>query len=310
LFSVIIPCWNAARTLDETLASVLAQTLFNWEAILVDDGSTDETSDILTHWALRDPRFRVVVSVNKGPSHARNLAAFALARGQYLAFLDADDLWAPRKLQMMADAFKARSDLDGLYARVAFFRGAPGAARSRSTILPHPLTPADLLRENAVCTMSNLVVRTDCFRRTEGFNPNTVHSEDLEWLVVATALGARIEGLAEELVFYRASDDGLSVDFESMHGGWRNAVLAAGRLGFVLAPRALRAAEAVHLRYLARRALRVRVRRFTALRLALRGALRSPTGFFGDPWRGGMTFLAAALEPVLPSRLRRFVFSL
>ena len=137
MFSVIIPCWNAAHTLDETLASLAAQSFANWEAILVDDGSTDGTREILNRWAEKDARFKAFHRANSGPSLTRNFAAFACAQGEYLAFLDADDLWAVNKLRKMADVFAARADLDGLYARIAFFRGSPDTARTTSKILNH-----------------------------------------------------------------------------------------------------------------------------------------------------------------------------
>jgi glycosyltransferase involved in cell wall biosynthesis len=309
-FSIIIPCRNAARTLDETLQSVAAQSSTNWEAILVNDGSTDETGEILRRWAGRDPRFIAYDRANAGPSRSRNFAALECARGEYLAFLDADDLWAPHKLHTMSDILSCRPDLDGLYARVAFFRGSPETARATSKILPHLLSPTELLKENRVCTMSNLVVRAKRFSESGGLDADAVHGEDLEWLVRATTAGMRIAGVDQLLVYYRTSDNSLSADFERMHAGWRNAVASADKGGVTLAPRALRAAEAVHLRYLARRALRVRAPRFTALRFALRAVARSPSGFFDDPWRGGMTLLAACLEPFMPARLRRVAFSL
>lgn len=309
-FSVIVPCWNAARTLEATLASLAAQTRDDFEAILVNDGSTDGTAEILARWAASDERFRVFNLANGGPSVARNFAAFQCARADLLAFLDADDLWAPNKLERVAEFLAARPDVDAVYARIAFFRGEPETARTTSKIVSHPLTPADLLQENRVCTMSNLVARADLYRASGGLNPAIVHGEDLEWLVGVTAQGALIEGQDEVLVYYRASDDGLSGDLMRMHEGWSRAVATAEQSGYVLDAAELRAAEAVHLRYLARRALRVRVPRFTALRLAWRGASRSPRGFFGEPWRGGMTFLGACLEPLMPYALRRLAFSL
>jgi glycosyltransferase involved in cell wall biosynthesis len=308
-FSIVIPCWNAAGTVDQTLQSVVAQGFGDWEAILVDDGSTDGTADILRDWQNRDRRFRVVHSPNGGPSRARNLAAFEYAQADYLAFLDADDVWAKNKLEVMANILIRRIDLDGVYARASFFRGSPGVKGSTSKILNHPLSPTDVLKENAVCTMSNLVVRTGKFKSTGGFDPHTVHGEDIGWLVAATASGLRIEGVDEILVYYRVTDDGLSRDVEKMHAGWANAVSTARQAGVVIDASELRLAEAVHLRYLARRALRFREPGFTALKLTLRGVACSPAGFFGDPWRGGMTFLASCAAPLTPSWLRRLTFS-
>jgi len=98
LVSIITPIYNAAPWLRETLDSVRAQTLTDWEQIMVDDGSSDDSVAIAEAAALQDPRFRLIRTLrNMGPSAARNLAIEA-ARGRFIAFLDADDLWLPEKL--------------------------------------------------------------------------------------------------------------------------------------------------------------------------------------------------------------------
>ena len=99
LVSIITPVYNAARWLPETLASVRAQTLTDWEQILVDDGSTDNSVAIIEAAAREDARIRLLHTPrNVGPSGARNLAISA-ACGRFIAFLDADDLWLPEKLE-------------------------------------------------------------------------------------------------------------------------------------------------------------------------------------------------------------------
>jgi hypothetical protein len=98
LVSIITPVYNAAPWLRETMASVRAQTLTDWEQIMVDDGSSDNSVAIAEAAALEDSRFRLIRTPrNMGPSAARNLAIEA-ARGRFIAFLDADDLWLPEKL--------------------------------------------------------------------------------------------------------------------------------------------------------------------------------------------------------------------
>jgi len=99
LVSIITPVYNAARWLPETLATVQSQSFADWEHILVDDCSTDESAFIVQEAVFADPRVRLIRSLNKqGPSAARNRALDA-ARGRYIAFLDADDLWHPEKLE-------------------------------------------------------------------------------------------------------------------------------------------------------------------------------------------------------------------
>ena len=102
-FSIIIPTYNVAPYLRETLNSVLAQTCQDWECICVDDGSTDGTGNILDEYGKKDSRFRVIHKANAGVSAARN-GAMQLAKGDYICFLDGDDVWAPDWLMKVKEA--------------------------------------------------------------------------------------------------------------------------------------------------------------------------------------------------------------
>ncbi|WP_409291951.1 teichuronic acid biosynthesis protein TuaG [Peribacillus sp. SCS-37] len=98
LISIITPAYNAADYITETIESVMRQSYQNWEMIIVDDCSTDNTRDIINRFALEDSRIRpVFLEVNSGAAAARN-AALKMAGGRYVAFLDSDDLWKPEKL--------------------------------------------------------------------------------------------------------------------------------------------------------------------------------------------------------------------
>src|SRR5215472_561278 len=104
--SVIIPAYNHARFLTPAIESVLSQTMEPSEIVVVDDGSTDETSSVLGTFGRQ---IRVVRQKNQGVAAARNRGA-ELATGEYLAFLDADDLWLPRKLEMQLNRFESESE--------------------------------------------------------------------------------------------------------------------------------------------------------------------------------------------------------
>ena len=99
LISVVIPAYNAEQFLDETLESVLSQTYENWECIIVNDGSTDNTESIAKKWCEKDARFRYFYKENSGASDTRNFG-IKEARGEYIAFLDADDLYMPNFLKV------------------------------------------------------------------------------------------------------------------------------------------------------------------------------------------------------------------
>lgn len=304
LFSVILPAHDAEKTLAATLVSLARQTCDDWEAIVLDDGSTDRTAKIAHGFACVDKRVRVVSLPGVGPSSARNIGALA-ARGQFLAFLDSDDLWVPEKLAVCASALRASPGVDGLFGRVAFFEGDPTLSRTESRLRPGRLALRDLIGENPVCTMSNLVVRTSSFRAIGGFDETLRHAEDLECLIRLVASGAVVTGVDRRLVYYRTSPFGLSADLPAMHAGWRRAVQAAMKADADLRDGEVRAAEAAHLRYLARRALRVNTPSGTALRLSIRGLAASPAAFFAPLDRGVPTLAAALVEPLMPAALRR-----
>ena len=105
LISVIIPAYNAARSLPAALAAAQGQTHQNLEILIVDDGSQDETGQVARNAAARDDRVRVIAQSNQGVAAARN-AAIAQARGAFIAPLDADDVWHRRKLELQLDALR------------------------------------------------------------------------------------------------------------------------------------------------------------------------------------------------------------
>jgi len=308
-FSVIIPCWNAAKTLHDTLDSLRAQSFTNWEALVVDDGSTDETLSIINDYCSRDGRFRALSTNRKGPSAARNLAGLSVARGRYLAFLDSDDLWKTEKLAHTQLFLDAKPNVDAVYAQIAFFRLSHLKPETFSTVYDRPLKPIDFLRDNPVCTMSNLIIKAEVFQRHTGFDETIVHNEDVEFLVRATANGACIDGMNENLVSYRTSLTGLSADLGKMRAGWYKAVDTLQNTPARLSPQEIAAADAGNLRYLARRALRTGAPGFEALHMAMQGLARSPRSFFSPLWRGGMTLLGAVVAPFLPQSIRKLAFS-
>lgn len=99
LISIITPTYNCGKFIEETIQSVLSQTYSNWEMIIVDDCSTDDTEKIVSKYSLKDCRFKYYcLEVNSGAAVARTVA-MSLANGTFIAFLDSDDLWTPNKLK-------------------------------------------------------------------------------------------------------------------------------------------------------------------------------------------------------------------
>ena len=302
-FSVIIPCFNAAETLPQTLDSLRAQTYLGWEAICIDDGSTDHTRTVVAHYAALDERIKLVRNIGKGPSRARNMVLMQRTATDVLAFCDADDIWAPNKLAQLHFCFQSHS-VDAAYGQIAFFTHKPSDARTQSTVPESDLTIPMLLAKNPVCTMSNLAVRAGVFQATDGFDEQMVHNEDLDWLIRLVGGGARVVGLDILQTYYRTTPRGLSSDLEAMRQGREAAIRTAKSFGFGVDD----AANAVYFRYLARRALRLGGGS-SALKLALRGLATSPAGFFSCPRRGMLTLGAAVCAAFFPAALSRYLFA-
>jgi tetratricopeptide (TPR) repeat protein len=108
-FSIVMPVYNHEAYLNVSIESVLAQTFGDWELLAIDDGSTDNSGRMLDEWAAKDRRIVVIHQPNGGEPVARN-RALAAARGEWLAFLDSDDLWYPQTLQNYADYIAAHPE--------------------------------------------------------------------------------------------------------------------------------------------------------------------------------------------------------
>lgn len=114
--SIIVPSFNQAEYLPEALDSVLRQTMDDWECLVVDDGSTDSSRDVIKTYAERDARFRAILQAQQGVSAARN-AGISDARGEFLLFLDSDDLILPSLAETLLPALLENPGLDVIYGR-------------------------------------------------------------------------------------------------------------------------------------------------------------------------------------------------
>ena len=145
--SVIIPVYNAARTLFDTVASVQRQTLTDWEALLINDGSTDCSPEIIERLVASDPRLRSFATEGQiGAGLARNIG-ISNARGRYVAFLDADDQWHPRKLEIQLEIM-VRSKVP--FSCTGYQRRDVKNGRVSVIGVPDRATRSDLLKTNTV----------------------------------------------------------------------------------------------------------------------------------------------------------------
>lgn len=301
--SIIIPVYNAAATLPATISALQCQSWRDWEAILVEDGSNDDSWRVAERLVATDSRLRLLRNPGKGPSDARNFAARAIASGDILAFCDADDLWVPGKLSSVMASFD--DGRDASFGRIHFFTAHPRDSRTSSTVPNGAVSLTDLIGENPVCTMSNLSIRREVFTTLGGLRADMVHNEDLEFLFRLVGHGYRLEGIDKEHVFYRMSPYGLSSDLNRMRTSREEALITAAMFGET----ATTDSEAVHLRYLARRALRVGAPARITLGFVAEGLICNARAFLLPAHRGLATALAALAYPFLPRSLRRALFA-
>ena len=156
LVSVVMPVYNARRWLHQAIDSVRAQTHEHWELLAVDDGSSDDSPDILADFAQRDSRIRVITQPNAGVAAARN-RAMADARGDYVAFLDADDWWQPDKLE------RQLACLRGSRASVCYapYQRVSEQGRVLGTVLPPArITHRDMLDSNHIGNLTGIYARS------------------------------------------------------------------------------------------------------------------------------------------------------
>jgi len=256
LFTVVMPAYKAAATIGVAIASVLHQTEGRFELIVVDDGSPDDTTAQAEAAAAGDPRVRVIRQENAGPAIARN-HGIAQGTSRLVAFLDADDRWAPDALARHRDHFDAVPSVGVSFGRIRFYDPALTAGGRASAHVP-VMSLALSIGENPICTTSNLVARREVFARAGGFNPALTHAEDQEWVArVLASTRWDVCGIDAILVDYRTSAGGLSADLTRMRDGWRTMIdgiraLAPAKVGAAEAE-----ASALFERYLARRALRI-----------------------------------------------------
>lgn len=213
LISVVMPCHNAALTIEEAIDSIRGQSLADWELIILDDGSSDNSLSLAEKTAREDARIRVLSRPHRGivPSLRE---ACGHARGSYIARMDADDISLPQRLSRQHDLMRNHPEIGLCGCHVEVFGPAVGAGRERyETWLNQLVTPEDTARELFVeCPIAHpaFFMRNDLFRAAAGYQDNG-WAEDYDLCMRFFLAGIPLANVPEPLLRWRDTPERLSM---------------------------------------------------------------------------------------------------
>jgi len=215
LVSVIVPVYNGERFLDSALKSIFNQDYRPIEVIVVDDGSTDNSADIARSYK----EIHYIYQPNQGPSVARN-TGIAVAQGEFIAFLDADDIWMPNKLSRQISYLYNHPDVGFVVANRRMFI-------EEGTEKP-PWYREHIFEKDRVCFgPSALVARKSVFNKVGLYDLSYRYGESAEWLTRAKDAGVRKAILPETLLLLRVHDQNLTYHLDEMRSNILKALKAS-----------------------------------------------------------------------------------
>lgn len=213
LVSIIVPCYRQAHFLGESLQSVLDQTYMDWECIIVNDGSPDNTAIVAQEWCAKDTRFKYVYQDNAGLSSARN-TGIKHSKGEFILPLDADDILHDDYLRKMVPVLSMDSELGIVSCYRYFF------VNVRSNIIREYKASGsnyrDLMFENML--MPSSLYRKKCWEQVGGYDESMLKGfEDWEFWLNVTKRGWKFQFVEEFLFFYRKAKNSMLVETIKYH---------------------------------------------------------------------------------------------
>ncbi len=205
--TVIMPAYNAEKFIEETIASVQAQTFSDWELIVLDDGSKDETVKCVEKLASEDPRITILQNEkNMGVAKTRN-RGIEMARGEYIALLDSDDVWYPEKLEQQL-ALAKRSGAEIIYCSYAMV-DEEGDQKHAPFIVP-PQTDFKKMLVSSVISCSTVLMQAETAKKYR-FDETYYHEDYVLWMQLMQD-GKRAVGCTQVLAAYRLRSSSRSSD--------------------------------------------------------------------------------------------------
>ena len=217
LISIITTAYNAEKYLEETVASVQTQTYKNWELILVDDGSTDGSLAIAQSLAKSDKRIKVISLKNSGAAIARN-AGISLAKGNYICFIDSDDLWLPEKLEKQLSFMQSKNCAFSFTGYE--FADESGKPNGKKVNVPASLNYKQSLKNTIIWT-STVMLNMNLLNKKDIMMPNLKKGQDTAtWWKILKQIN-KAYGIDAVTAYYRRHSNTLSSNkFKALKRTW------------------------------------------------------------------------------------------
>lgn len=207
--SIIIPAFNAQATIADALSSLLKQSFKDWGAIIVDDGSRDRTQEIIHSFVRKYPtKFSYFYQKNHGPAKARNLG-LKKAKGRYLGFLDADDIYLPRRLEIMVKTLE-KNNFDWVTTDAFIWNPQTGRKKRyyQKFLLPPKFNLNNLLRNNFIFGLP--LIKRKIYEKVGNLDERLDGVEDYDYWLRIFYAGFKLKIIKEPLVLYRQNKHSLS----------------------------------------------------------------------------------------------------
>lgn len=212
VISVVVPVYNGEKTIKETIDSVLNQSFYDFELIVINDGSTDKSLEIISN--IKDERLKVFSYPNAGLSASRN-RGISLATGEYISFIDADDLWTPDKLELQLKALQEHPQAAVAYSWTDCIDESGKFLGKCNYLSFSGDVRANLLLINFIDSGSNVLIRTEAFKKVGNFDESRKSCEDWDmWLRLAAEYS--FIAVSKPQVLYRISSSSMSTNLLRM----------------------------------------------------------------------------------------------
>ncbi|TQV73793.1 glycosyltransferase [Aliikangiella marina] len=310
--SVVMPVYNVERYVEEAIQSVIHQSFTDFELIIVNDGSTDNSLSLCKRF--NDSRIRVVTQRNRGLAGARNTGVRE-SSGEYVAFIDSDDKWHQDKLKhhvnhlnnnpIIGVSYSASALMDERSQLIGITQKPKLSNISiKDIICRNPIGngSAPVIRRSVLDQSSYWVYRQGAKERCF-FDETFRQSEDVEyWLRIALQSATVFSGIGKSLTFYRVNSNGLSANVSKQYLSWERAINKAWSISPKKVSPWVDLAKAYQLRYLARHAVKSHDAKL-ALKFIIEGIRTQPRILAEEPIKTSVTFAAALLLNCVPKRL-------